>query len=301
MPKNVEKVPKTNPDFFIVNVPDKRFHSFVPRVSHIGHTISIADTEYTLYQRKELEFCFRISSAEKYAVDEIDNQFHRNSFPHLLIKRPGIRHRYRTRYPRTACFVIYPAETMKLFELADIDLSQPGYAFQLTPEIRSLLDELRHCESLIHEPGIPDRIDLVAIRLISSVILQNKKKAQHLPQHDAVREIASFMECHISEEIDFRKLAGERGMSLRNFFRRWREVYQDPPAHYLLVRRMEFAKRLLLRSNMDIALAAENTGFSSAGYFIQAFKRYYGVTPAAYRRQHIESSSDTGCSAKPSE
>lgn len=288
MPKNIDNVPKTNPNFFIVNVPDERFHSFVPRVSHIGHTISLADSKYTIYHRKELEFCFRLSSAEKYAEDEIDGKIYRNPFPHLLIKRPGTQHRYRTQHPRTACFVIYPVEAIKRFELADIDLSHPGYSFQMTPEVCNLLDELRYCENLIHEPGIPDRIDIAAVKLISAVIMQSKKTDRKLPYYDVIREIASFIECHISEPVDFRKIAEDRGMSLRNFFRRWKEVYQESPAQYLLTCRMEFAKRLLLRSNMDLSSTAENAGFSSTGYFIQAFKRYYGTTPSGFRRKNMQ-------------
>ena len=62
MPRDYE-----NPDFFIVKVPDKRFYSFVPRVAYVGHTISLAETKHSVYQRTELEFCFRLSSAEQYA------------------------------------------------------------------------------------------------------------------------------------------------------------------------------------------------------------------------------------------
>lgn len=287
MPKNIEIMPVENPDFFIVNVSGERFHSLVPHALHIGHTISLAETKYTVYQRQELEFCFRLSSEESFAEDEIDGELYRTEFPHLLIKYPGTLHRYRTNTPRTASFVIYPAETAKVFEMAEIDLSQYAYPFRITPVIKDLLDELRRCEEKIHESGMPDRIDLIALRLISEVILQNRKTSVQLsPYQNKIRQIAAYMESHLEEEFDCRMVAEKWGMSLRSFFRHWKAVYSKTPSQYLLERRMEFSKHLLLRSNMDIEQTAESSGFSSAVYFIQAFKRYYGITPATFRREH---------------
>jgi AraC-like DNA-binding protein len=51
---------------------------------------------------------------------------------------------------------------------------------------------------------------------------------------------------------------------------------------------MDFAKHLLLRSNMNINQIAESSGFSSSGYFIQSFKRFYGRTPASMRRECMQ-------------
>ena len=289
MPKNIEKTPLANPDFFIVNVSGARVHSLAPKTSYIGHTISLAETKYSVYQRQELEFCFRLSSDESFAEDEIDGQIYRTGFPHLLIKYPGTLHRYRTSSPRTASFVIYPAEVAKIFEMADFDLSQYAYPFQITPIIKNLLNELRACEETLSEPGVPDRIDLIALRLISEVILQNRKKSVlSSPDKNKIHQIAAYMECHFNKDICCKEIAEKWGMSSRSFFRHWKEFYRKTPAQYLLELRMDFSKHLLLRSSMALAQVAEHTGFSSTVYFIQAFKRYYGITPAAFRREYAE-------------
>lgn len=289
MPKNIENMPLPNPDFFIVNVSGERFHSLVPRVARIGHTISLTENRHYVYHRKELEFCFRLSSNEQFAEDEIDGQIYRTEFPHLLIKYPGTQHRYRTNSPRTACFVIYPADTAKVFEMADVDLTQFAFPFKITALIKELVDELRRCEEQLHLPGTADRVDLIALRLISEVLIQNRKIcSQTSTYQNRIHRIAAFMESHLTESLDCTMLAGKCGMSLRTFFRRWKEVYRKTPSQYLLELRMEFARHLLLRSNMDIEETADEAGFSSAGYFIQAFKRHFGTTPGAFRREHID-------------
>ena len=281
-------MPNDNPDFFIAKVPDKRFYSFVPRVAYIGHTISLPDTKFSVYQRTELEFCFRLSSAEQYAEDKIDDQVYCSEFPHLLIKHPGTLHRYRTEFPRTAFFLIYSADAVRAFERADIDLAQFVHPFQITPEIQKLLAELRRCEEQIHEPDTPDRIDLLAVRLITEVISQSRRNSRVLPHQNDIRQIAAYIESHFNEPLDFSSLAAKSGMSLRSFFRHWKENYRESPAQFLLSCRMEFAKHLLLRSSMNISQIADNAGFSSSGYFVQSFKRYYGKTPAAMRRECMQ-------------
>lgn len=289
MPKIIENTPKEKPGLSIVDVPGKRLYPFAPEVLSIGHIKALPENKHSLYQRTELEFCFRLASEnEAFAEDEIAGKKYRTPFPHLLIKYPGTLHRYRIFSLRTAQFIIYPAEAAKVFELANMELKQFAFPFELTAEIKALLDELLLCENQVHEPGVSDRIDLIAVRLISEVLMQHRPDKQLLPHHDKMRQIAAYIDKHISEPLDCGCLAEKWGISLRTFFRHWREVYKETPAQYLQKRRMEFARNLLLRTDMDIAQTAENAGFASMGYFIQAFKRYYGVTPAMFRRKRMD-------------
>jgi AraC-like DNA-binding protein len=286
MPKIIENTPKDKTGLSIVDVKGKRFYPLVPEVSSIGHISALPESKNSLYRRTELEFCFRLSSEkEDFAYDEIEDKKYKTTFPHLLVKYPGVLHRYQIFSPRTAQFIIYPAEVAKVFELANMELKQFAFPFEMTASIKASLDELLLCESQVHELGAADRIDQIAVRLISEVLMQNRPSEQVLPNHNKMRQIAAYIDEHINENIDCASLAKMWGISLRSLFRHWKEVYNDTPSQYLQKRRMEFARNLLLRTDMDIAQTAESAGFSSLGYFIQAYKRYYGVTPAMFRRK----------------
>lgn len=52
---------------------------------------------------------------------------------------------------------------------------------------------------------------------------------------------------------------------------------------YLIRRRMETARSLLLDSTMQIQRIAEETGYSNSRYFASCFKKYYGCTPTECR------------------
>ena len=54
---------------------------------------------------------------------------------------------------------------------------------------------------------------------------------------------------------------------------------------YLTQWRMLLAANLLCRSNAPLARIAEDIGYQTDTAFIRAFRREYGVPPAAWRRQ----------------
>ena len=53
---------------------------------------------------------------------------------------------------------------------------------------------------------------------------------------------------------------------------------------YLTLLKMDWAKELLLTTDMSVAEISENLGFNEAGYFIKLFKKHEGITPNLYRK-----------------
>ena len=58
-----------------------------------------------------------------------------------------------------------------------------------------------------------------------------------------------------------------------------------PVYHYIREYRLEQAAVELLNSRKRIVEIAMDAGYDSASKFSQAFKKRYGVTPSAYRRE----------------
>ena len=58
-------------------------------------------------------------------------------------------------------------------------------------------------------------------------------------------------------------------------------------SQYITMERLVRA-RMLLQRGEAVAVAAEECGFTDSAYFIRVFRKYYGITPAKYRRQCAE-------------
>ena len=81
------------------------------------------------------------------------------------------------------------------------------------------------------------------------------------------------------------KLAARCGMSRTRFYERFTSVVGEPPKRYLARWRANAAADLIRREDLSVAEAADAVGYGSERAFTAAFRRYLGVSPAAYRRQ----------------
>ena len=63
------------------------------------------------------------------------------------------------------------------------------------------------------------------------------------------------------------------------------ELVGEPPAQYLSRWRMADAADRLSREDLTVFELAEQVGYASEDAFVRVFKRHFGLTPSAYRKQ----------------
>lgn len=80
-------------------------------------------------------------------------------------------------------------------------------------------------------------------------------------------------------------LAVQSGLSRSAFAERFTRVIGEPPMRYLAQQRLMQASVLLRETPDTIARIAYEVGYESEAAFNRAFRREYGVPPAAWRRQ----------------
>lgn len=80
-------------------------------------------------------------------------------------------------------------------------------------------------------------------------------------------------------------LAGATASSRSALAERFSETIGEPPMHYLTRLRMQLAARRLSESRLSIDSVADEVGYDSSAAFQRAFKRCFGVPPAAWRRR----------------
>jgi AraC-like DNA-binding protein len=79
-------------------------------------------------------------------------------------------------------------------------------------------------------------------------------------------------------------LAREAALSRSALAERFSEMIGESPMHYLKRWRLALAARILRSGNDSVARVAESNGYESEAAFNRAFKREFGVPPAAWRR-----------------
>ncbi|MBL6752202.1 MAG: helix-turn-helix transcriptional regulator [Nevskia sp.] len=93
-----------------------------------------------------------------------------------------------------------------------------------------------------------------------------------------------LIEARIESGVALDELAAEAGVSRSHFLRTFKAATGLSPHRYLVCRRVERAKQLLLRSDLALADIALKAGFGSQSHFTDMFRAATGATPLRFRR-----------------
>ena len=274
---------KCGPEKYVY-LPQGRKISLPFRLDAVGTVQTPPLLDYDFNDHGNLEFCLRLSSTEPEAYDELDGIHYSSGFPHLFIKSPHCRHRYKVLGKRNAIFFIYPSGSVPLFESVGMHLTPAALEFQITPELSRLLREFRNLCRHSQEHNVADRFDLHCLRILQVIYLQQPHSPQRRYEKE-IREIASYFQVNLDTHLRGEEVGEMFGLSRRNFFRYWKLYYPKPPAEYLTDLRMREAIRLLTTRPLQIQEIAAVLGYADCAYFIRTFRSRTGLTPGEYRRK----------------
>ncbi|MEI2298497.1 GlxA family transcriptional regulator [Ensifer sp. MJa1] len=101
---------------------------------------------------------------------------------------------------------------------------------------------------------------------------------------DAFERLNLWLEENLSRDnLTVDVLAGQAGMSPRNFARSYKEKTGRTPAKAVEVFRLEAAKRMLETSPQTVDQIARSCGFGDEERMRVTFQRHLGVSPRDYR------------------
>ena len=101
----------------------------------------------------------------------------------------------------------------------------------------------------------------------------------------AVSKALSIIHERYAEELEVEELAREAGVSRSVLGERFTELIGEPPMRYCARWRMRMAANMLREGKENTASIAYAVGFQSEQAFNRAFKREFGIPPAAWRRK----------------
>jgi len=94
------------------------------------------------------------------------------------------------------------------------------------------------------------------------------------------QDIIELMESHYHKPVTVNDLARLSGRSLSSFKRDFKELFREPPMRWIINRRLEHARKLLLSSNQNVTEVCFEVGFENISHFSQLFKKKFGCPPS---------------------
>jgi AraC-like DNA-binding protein len=152
------------------------------------------------------------------------------------------------------------------------------------PPLRAAISQLHDCllqdgESLDAEAGLA----LIGERITSH--LTRTPRPAPAPEPGIAWQLRQLLDEHITSQVSLAWAAAMLGRSVPHLVRSFTRQFGLSPYAYVIGRRIDAARRLMLRgaAPADVATAV---GFYDQAHFTRHFKRHTATTPASYARSH---------------
>ena len=102
---------------------------------------------------------------------------------------------------------------------------------------------------------------------------------------DSFQDLAQWMLSHLDGDLSIPSLASHANLGPRHFSRRFKAVFGQSPAEFVMTMRLSEARRRLTLPRCSVDRVASSVGFRSAQVFRRAFEQRFGLSPQAYRQR----------------
>ena len=102
--------------------------------------------------------------------------------------------------------------------------------------------------------------------------------------HKRLNSIINFVNSNIMLPLSIKDMADKFGYNEKYIFNLFKKHLNISPLQYIIDRKMNIAKNLLLSTNNTIEAIAISLSYDNPQYFMRLFKKTFGYTPSEFRK-----------------
>ena len=102
----------------------------------------------------------------------------------------------------------------------------------------------------------------------------------------AVENCGEYIRKNYTEKISVPYLAKKCHLSETVFRKRFKEHYAMTATEFIIKSKLDIACEMLRSSDISVEEISDFLGFYDNSYFYKIMKKYKGITPSAYRKNH---------------
>lgn len=123
------------------------------------------------------------------------------------------------------------------------------------------------------------------IELLQTVTTRVRKCKENQARSAPIRACMDYIQTHMFEKIQLEHMAKELGYASYYLSKRFKTETGISMNDYIKGQKIDYAKRMLARTNTSVAEVSERLAFSSPSYFCTVFKQLTGMMPSEYQRK----------------
>lgn len=113
---------------------------------------------------------------------------------------------------------------------------------------------------------------------------RNKENTEKKKYSKQIQDLLNYIDDHFREEISLKEAAELFYINPSYLGYIFKKEYGHSFTETVNRKRIEYARELLMNSNIKIYEVAEKVGFTDSRYFVRVFKKYEGVNPSEVRK-----------------
>lgn len=98
----------------------------------------------------------------------------------------------------------------------------------------------------------------------------------------------NYIDQHLNKNMALSEIASAAGVSRSQLARAFRDYFGRSVGNYILSRRVRLAADEIAKTSTPLTQIAIHFGFYDQSHFSKSFRQYFGMSPGAWRVQHIE-------------
>lgn len=103
----------------------------------------------------------------------------------------------------------------------------------------------------------------------------------------SIRDITVYIDAHAGDSMKVEDLAEMCNMSYSYFAQNFKQYYGRSCKEYIEFIRVSKAADMLLFTDFDLSYISQETGFSDSSHLIKIFRKWKGMTPKQFKKQHV--------------
>lgn len=102
---------------------------------------------------------------------------------------------------------------------------------------------------------------------------------------ERLKAVIEYIHAHFAQPIRLSDLASLVSMNEAYFCRFFKEMTRTRPVDYINQYRLQHAAAMIRATDKKMTEVALDVGFNNVSYFIEVFKKHFGCTPTAFRKE----------------
>ena len=122
----------------------------------------------------------------------------------------------------------------------------------------------------------------IALVLAKHILLE---KMLYPVTNECVERTVYYISQNLSKPLSIKQLATAVGYSASEIYKSFHKYHHCTVGDYITSCRVDYAKSLLIETDLTVESISEKCGFSNSTYFSKKFKDITGIPPIRYRKQ----------------